>query len=74
MASLARKYGIAKSTVCSIKNKKENIVETVQNTIKPSRKCTLKSADLPEMQMKLYKWFIVQHERNMPVSMIMQKR
>lgn len=72
---LSKKYGIAKSTVCSIKNKKRIIVETVTNTIKPTKKCTLKKAELPEMEILLYKWFLAQRERNMPVSgnMIKQK-
>lgn len=71
---LAKKYGIAKSTVCSIKNKKEKIIDRVSNTIKPTQKCTLRSAELPEMEMQLYKWFIAQRERNMPVSGDMMKQ
>lgn len=59
-----------KSIVCSIKNKKYNIVGTVNNKIKPSRKCTLKSAELPEMGMQLYNWFLLQCKRNMPVSAV----
>lgn len=72
---LAKKYGIAKSTVCSIKNKKTQILERVSNTFKLTKKCTLKKAELPEMEIQLYKWFLAQRERNMPVSgeMIKQK-
>lgn len=72
---LSKKYGIAKSTVCSIKGKSRKIIERVANTIKPTKKCTLKKAEQPEMEILLYKWFLAQRERNMPVSgdMIKQK-
>lgn len=65
---LAKKYGIAKSTVCLIKNKRDQILERVSNTLKPTQKCTLKKAELPELEMRLYRWFLAQRERNMPVS------
>lgn len=75
---LAKKYGIAKSTVCAIKNKKRDILESVSRTVKSNkftRKCTLKKAELPEMEKVLYRWFINLREKNIPVSgdMIKQK-
>lgn len=71
----AKKYGIAKSTVCSIKNKRIQILERVGNTFRLTKKCTLKKAEMPEMEMQLYRWFLAQRERNMPISgeMIKQK-
>ncbi|CAH1996998.1 unnamed protein product [Acanthoscelides obtectus] len=43
--------------------------------MKPTQKCTLRKAELPELEMKLYRWFLAQREKNMPVSgdMIKQK-
>lgn len=68
VTTLSKKYGIAKSTVCSFKNKQEKIINKVSNTLKPSKKCTLKSSENPELERLLYSWFLTQRENNLPVS------
>lgn len=65
---LARKYDIAKSTVCGIKKNKANILSlTVRCAGKIKRK-TLKSGENPRMEEKLYKWFCKQRSKNLPVT------
>lgn len=65
---LAKKYGIAKSTVCLIKKKKDVILEAVDNILNPSKRRTLKVSVYKLMEKELYKWFLKQRERNLPVS------
>lgn len=68
VTALSKKYGVAKSTICSIKNKKLKITEVVSNTLAPSKKCTLRTAEFPKMEKKLYKWFLKQREKNLPIT------
>lgn len=68
VTSVAKKYNIAKSTVCSIKNKKLKINDRVANALKPTTQCTLKTGEFPKLERKLYQWFISQRERNVPIS------
>lgn len=68
VSALARKYGIAKSTVCSIKNKKSKILAMLGQPLRSSRKCTLKKAEYPKMEKALYKWFRCQRERQARIN------
>lgn len=47
--------------------------EKVANTEKPTKQCTLKSAEFPEIEHRIYKWFLTQRERNMSCEMIKHK-
>lgn len=66
---LSKKYGVAKSTVCKIKQKKEMISDAVRNTyFGPGKRQTLKRSDFPRMEQKLYEWFLDQCDQNAIVS------
>lgn len=72
VAFLARKYGVAKSTICAIRNRKQRILKRVDSTfIGPGKMKTLKSSEYPRMEKALYRWFIRQREANTPISGIM---
>lgn len=68
VTALSKKYGVAKSTICAIKKKSNKILSTVNNSLKPITKCTLKTSASPSMEKQLYKWFLVQREKHLPVS------
>lgn len=70
VTALSKKYGVAKSTICAIKNKQTKITKVVRECLKPnkSQKRTLKKAENPKMESALYKWFQMQREKNLPVS------
>lgn len=74
VTSLAKKYNVAKSTICSIKKKKESILTCVNNTYQgPGKRRTLKSSEFSAMEKSLYHWFIRMRNRNWPVSGLMLK-
>lgn len=63
VTALSRKYGIAKSTVCSIKNKKKNIINAVAHSSTRNQKRTLRKAEFPKMERALYRWFLKQRKK-----------
>lgn len=72
VTDLAKQYGVAKSTICGIKKKKQLISQRVAKTFAgPGKLKTLKSSTFPKMERALYKWFIKLREQNIPVSGIM---
>lgn len=75
VTTLAKKYGLAKSTICSIKKKRNQIIGITNQTLRPTKKRTLKTANDPAMETVLYKWFLKQRQKNFHVSgeMIRQK-
>lgn len=69
VTSLATKFNVAKSTICSIRNKERKIINVVTQTYSGSgKRKTLRASELPIMEKKLYDWFLVQREKNAPVS------
>jgi len=49
VTSLARKYNVAKSTICSINKKREKIVKCVSNTFSgPGKRKTLRASENPK--------------------------
>lgn len=74
VTGLAKKYQVAKSTICSIKNKDKAIKACVNNTIcGPGVRKTLRASELPKMEKNLYKWFVNMRNKKMPVSGLMLK-
>lgn len=56
VSGLARKYGVAKATVSSIKKKKREITNRVNNTLYGTgKRKTLRASELPRMEKNLYK-------------------
>lgn len=71
---LAKKYGVAKSTICSIKNKEEQIAATLSSTFNgPGKRKTLRKGELPNTEASLYKWFLRQRSKHLPVNSILMK-
>lgn len=74
VTNLARKYNVAKSTICSIKKKKEKILFAVSNTFSgPGKRKTLRDSELPETEQMLYRWFLEQRQKNNPISGLILK-
>lgn len=71
---LAKKYNVAKSTICGINRKREMILKCVNNTFSgPGKRKTLRTSELPKMEKALYRWFIRMRNKNWPVSALMLK-
>lgn len=71
---LAKKYNVAKSTICGIKKKEKIILKSVNNTFSgPGKRKTLRTSELPKMEKALYRWFIRMRDKNWPVSALMLK-
>lgn len=76
VSMLAKKYGIAKSTVCAIKKKRVPILKRLSEKFRGSEKTkTLKVSSYSKMERELYKYFLNLRERNVPVSgLILQEK
>lgn len=66
VSSLAKIYGVAKSTISGINKKRHNIIS--HQTIGVSKRKTLRKGEYPRMEKALYNWFIGQRTKNCPVS------
>lgn len=74
VTSLAKKYDVAKSTICAVNKKSEPILKCVNNTFSgPGKRKTLRSSELPKMEKALYRWFLEQREKNYPINGLMIK-
>lgn len=66
---ICEKYKINKSTACRIKQSENKLRKFIENTeCGPGKRCTLKIAEYPKMESRLYRWFLKQRSRNVPVS------
>lgn len=75
VTNLAKKYGVAKATICSIRNKKQKILSAVTNTyVGPGKRKSLKGSGLPKMEKRLYQWFLNQRNKNSVVTGEMLKQ
>uniref|UniRef100_A0A0K8V8A3 Jerky-like n=2 Tax=Bactrocera latifrons TaxID=174628 RepID=A0A0K8V8A3_BACLA len=71
---LANQHSVAKSTICAINKKKENILKCVNSTFSgPGKRKTLKCSELPKMEKALYRWFLKQRQKNYPVNGLIVK-
>ncbi|XP_030753965.1 jerky protein homolog [Sitophilus oryzae] len=70
---LSKEYGVAKSTICSIRNRRVNILKRINNTfnVPGKMKTCLRHSECPRMEKALYKWFLKQREKNLPVTGLM---
>lgn len=68
VTEVAKKYGVAKSTVCGFKNQEARIRQAVSNTLAPDMKFTVKHGDFPIMEKELYEWFLRKRRENIDVS------
>lgn len=70
---LAIEYKVSESAISQIKKKKAEIFSAVSDSFDHVQKKTLHKADFPEVENKLYEWFLKQRERNCPVNRLILK-
>ncbi|XP_066152268.1 jerky protein homolog-like [Euwallacea fornicatus] len=69
VTQLAKKYGVSKATICKIKRLKTQILRRTCTTFGSlGNRKTLKNAKAPKMENSLYKWFLKQQEKHVPIS------
>lgn len=59
VSSLAKIYGVAKSTVSGIKKNARSIIS--HQAVGASKRKTLRKVEYPRMEKMLYKWFIASY-------------
>lgn len=70
---LATEYGVSESTISYIKSKKSEIISAGSNKEQNLRKKNLRKPEYPEMEEKLYAWFLDQRARNCPINSLILK-
>lgn len=60
---LAQDFNVTKSAISYIKSKKKDIMDAVANTYQEANKKTLHTAEYPEMESRVYEWFLNQREK-----------
>ena len=60
-------YGIGYSTLSGILKQKDSILNSQIESI-PSKAKSLKKAAHPELEQKLYEWFMQKHRQNLPID------
>lgn len=66
--AIAKEYGVANSTITYIRKQESDILKSTSATYQDVKKKSLKYSEFPEMESKLYAWFLEQRERNCPVN------
>lgn len=70
---LAKEYGVAESTISYIKSKKSEILSAATNQNANRQKKNLRKPEYPELEEKLYTWFLDQRARNCPLNSLLLK-
>lgn len=70
---LAQEYGVAESTISYIKSKKSEILSAATNQNANRQKKNLRKPEYPELEEKLYTWFLDQRARNCPLNSLVLK-
>jgi IS30 family transposase len=59
VTALSRNYGVAKSTICGIRKKKEHIFKALKNSFSGiNKQKRIKKAELLKMEAALYAWYV----------------
>lgn len=67
--ALCQEYNVHKSTITRIKQNKSKLIKFVSNAESgPGKRAVIRACEYPRMEKALYKWFLKQRERNLPVS------
>lgn len=67
--SICVNYKLHKSSVYRIIKQENSLKKFVRTTeCGPGKRCTLKKAEYPRMEKMLYKWFVKQRGKNVPIS------
>lgn len=70
---LAKEYGVSESTISFIKSQKKEIISAGTNKSQNLRKKNLRKPEYPELEDKLYAWFLDQRARNCPINGLLLK-
>ena len=65
---IAKEYGVANSTITYIRKQESEILKSTATTYQDVTKKNLKNSEYPEMEDKLYAWFLEQREHNCPIN------
>lgn len=69
VSGLAIKYGLAKSTICTILKNKPKLLNNMKKTNFGSKhRSAIKDGGFPIMENKLFKWFQMQRKQHVPIS------
>lgn len=72
-SALAKEYGVVESTISYIKSKKSEILSAATNQKENRTKKNVREAKFPELEEKLYTWFLDQRARNCPINSLILK-
>lgn len=70
---ISAKYGVPKSSICTIKNMRSKIEECVQKKHQTKSRRSLKECEFPRMEQALYKWFMTQRRNHITISGVILK-
>ena len=69
LSNLSKKYGVAPSTIVNIKRNSTAISKHMAGLFKATTtKKTLRKSETPKMERALFKWFLKQRDRNVPIN------
>lgn len=69
LTAISQKYGIPKSSICTLKKSKGKITSNLEATNYGSKsRRSLKEGEYPRMEKKLFDWFIGQRNKFVPVN------
>lgn len=70
---LAIEYNVTESAISQIKKRKTEILDAASKSFQEIKKKTLHKAEYPELEEKLYSWFLKQRDKNAPVNRLILK-
>lgn len=70
---LALEYNVTDSAISQIKKKKSEILSAVSESLEEVSRKTIRKGEFPEIETKLFEWFLKQRERKCSVSRMMLK-
>lgn len=65
---ISEEYGITNSTVTYYKENREKIMMVASNSFQEMKKKTLHQGELPDLEQRLYDWFLEQRNRNCQIN------
>lgn len=69
LSEISIKYGIPKSSICTIKKQQANIVSNLEITNNGSKnRMSLRKGEYARMERRLYEWFLRQRKKFVPVN------
>lgn len=74
LSVISQKYGIPKSSICTLKKNEHKIVENLKITNNGTKnRRSLKKGEFPRMEKALFDWFLNQRNKHIPVNGVILK-